>query len=314
MTTIVHRIPTSPHSPAILRGHHSSQELPYSRVVQEYNEIIILIGWLCPHKPISISAARLALTVQKASSQVSLDPALAALKAAPTRTDLTLLLACAYVNHGDGTGARTYTDKLLSQYPDSMTAISLSGQADHILHDFTAWSTMLNTRLAKRPTDHDLLLQSAYEAQDESDFPRARKAFQQIIDSGKATSLEYNGLAWLGLFDSHVDAASIEAGQQANLLTKNSSFNVLHTVACLYAAQGKTSEARQLLLDAMAAANLTAPNSAVWFGFGSIYEQYGVNDAAIAAYRKVTKPEVTVISPTDTWVLAQARLKALHAN
>jgi hypothetical protein len=50
----------------------------------------------------------------------------------------------------------------------------------------------------------------------------------------------------------------------------------------------------------------------VWFGFGSIYEQYGVNDAAINAYRKVEKPDGP-IGATDTWVLAQIRLKALGA-
>ena len=44
----------------------------------------------------------------------------------------------------------------------------------------------------------------------------------------------------------------------------------------------------------------------------AIYEQYGVLDAAIAAYRKVEKPEGP-ITPTDTFVLAQTHLKALHA-
>jgi Tfp pilus assembly protein PilF len=111
-----------------------------------------------------------------------------------------------------------------------------------------------------------------------------------------------------------VDAASIDAGQQANSLTKSSSFNIIHTLACLYAAQGKTTEARQLLLDGMAAANLAEPNSAVWLGFGYIYEQFGADGSAIAAYRKVTKPESTPIDPTDPWVLAQAHLKSLHAD
>ena len=106
---------------------------------------------------------------------------------------------------------------------------------------------------------------------------------------------------------------SIDAGQQATSLNKNS-FNEMHTLACLYAAQGKTSEARQLLLDSMAAANLAEPNSEVWFGFGLIYQQFGADDAAIAAYRKVNKPETAVIYPLDTWVLSQERLKSLHAN
>jgi tetratricopeptide (TPR) repeat protein len=263
--------------------------------------------------PDAIPIAAIALTIQKPSSQVPLDPALAAYKAAPTNTDLVLLLASAYLNHEDGASARTYTDKLVAEYPDSMTAIMLAGRADMLLHDLAAWSNLLNPRLAKRPTDHGLLFQSAYEAEAESDFPRARKVLQQIVDSGKATSVDYNNLAWLGLFEDHVDAASINAGQQATSLNKNS-FDDMHTLACLYAAQGKTSEARQLLLDGMAAANLAEPNSAVWFGFGSIYEQFGANDAAIAAYRKVTRPETTIVDPVDTWVLAQARLKSLQAN
>jgi hypothetical protein len=62
----------------------------------------------------------------------------------------------------------------------------------------------------------------------------------------------------------------------------------------------------------MTAGNLAQPNPEVWFGFGAIYEQYGLADAAIEAFRKVEKPEGTT-SPTDTYVLAQAHLKDLHA-
>ena len=77
------------------------------------------------------------------------------------------------------------------------------------------------------------------------------------------------------------------------------------------AAQGKTTEAWQLLLDATSAGNQAEPNSSVWFG--RIYEQFGENDAAIAAYRKVTPPD-GLINPIDTYNLAQTRLKSLRAN
>ena len=63
----------------------------------------------------------------------------------------------------------------------------------------------------------------------------------------------------------------------------------------------------------MTAANLSEPNSEAWYGFGSIYEKYGVNDAAIEAFRKVEKPEGRT-GPTSTYVLAQSRLKALGAS
>jgi putative nucleotidyltransferase with HDIG domain len=54
--------------------------------------------------------------------------------------------------------------------------------------------------------------------------------------------------------------------------------------ADIYAAQGKTTEARQFLLQAMSSGHFTVPNDPVWLGFGLIYEQCGVRDAAIGAY------------------------------
>jgi len=63
----------------------------------------------------------------------------------------------------------------------------------------------------------------------------------------------------------------------------------------------------------MDAAGLGQPNSAVWFGFGALYEQYGVTGAAVEAFRKVKKPEGR-IDPVDTYVLAQAHLKELKGS
>jgi hypothetical protein len=54
--------------------------------------------------------------------------------------------------------------------------------------------------------------------------------------------------AWSSLFDGKVDAESVRNAQQANMLSQSSSFAELHTLACVYAVQGKTSEARELLL------------------------------------------------------------------
>jgi Flp pilus assembly protein TadD len=263
----------------------------------------------------AIQIAAIALTIQKTASQISLEPAIALYKTTPTanRSDLTLLLACAWLNHKDAAAAKPYISELLEQYPDSITAISLAGQAYAQLKDFAAWSALLNAHLVKRPSDRQLLNQSAFEAESQADFARARKALRLVLDSGKATSNDYNSFAWLALFDNHLDVESIQAGQQANLLSKNSNFADLHTLACLYAVEGKTTEARQLLLDSMAAGNQAEPNSSVWFGFGSIYEQLGEDDAAIAAYRRVTAPEGT-ISPIDTYNLAQASLKRLHSD
>jgi tetratricopeptide (TPR) repeat protein len=230
----------------------------------------------------------------------------------PDQTDLNLLLGQGYVRVGDGANARKAGDALLVNYPDSATAMRLIGMADSLNHNWDHWNTMLNASLVKHPTDRDLLSQKAWAEQAQGDFSTARKTLRQVLDAGQATSNDYNNYSWNALFQDKVDADAIQAAQQANMLSKNSSFAELHTLSCLYAAQGKTTEAKQVLLEAMAAANLGHPNSSAWFAFGAIYEQYGVLDAAIAAYRKVEKPEGP-ITPTDTFVLAQTHLKALHA-
>jgi len=261
------------------------------------------------------TAAASLLTESKSS--LALLPRLVAMrdKATPgqARTNLELLLAHIYLHAEDGPNAKLLTQKLLKQYPDSATAVRLAGQADRLVKDWSAWTSMLDSRLAKRPNDRNLLEQKAEEAEAEGDFIRARKSLRLLLDSGHALADDYNTYAWLSLFKGTADTQAIEAAQQANLLTQNMSLAVLHTLACVYAAQGRTTEARQLLLQAMSSGNLVEPNGQIWYGFGLIYEQYGVPNAAIAAYKRVEKPE-GAISPIDTFVLAQTRLKALHAN
>jgi tetratricopeptide (TPR) repeat protein len=229
------------------------------------------------------------------------------------RLDLGLLLANGYVEAENGPALKIVSAEILAKYPDSYQAIRLAGDADSLLKDWNHWSQMLDSRIARHPDDENLLHQKVYLAEEKGDFASARATEQLVIDKGKATADDYNRFAWSALFDGKVDADVVKAAQQAGMLSNNSSFAELHTLACIYAFQGKTSEARELLLKAMSAENLSEPNAAIWYGFGSIYEQYGIKDAAIDAYRKVEKPEGPIGS-TNTYVLAQARLKALGAQ
>ena len=83
----------------------------------------------------------------------------------------------------------------------------------------------------------------------------------------------------------------------------------MHTLACLYARQGKTKQARDLLLKAMDVASLPEPDSAVWLALAEIAEQYGEADAARTMYARVEKDEAEV--PGSNYSLAQQRLLAL---
>jgi len=232
---------------------------------------------------------------------------------AQERLDLGLLLGYGYETVQDGASLKIISADILAKYPDSYVAIELAGNADTLLKDWNFSNSILEAQLTKHPDDENLLRLKARSAEAQGNFVLARQTRQKLFDNGKANSNDYNGYAWTALFDDKTDDAVIKAAQQATMLTHNGAFGDMHTLACLYAVQGRTTEARDLLLKAMAVQNLSEPNSAVWFGLGSIYEKYGVTDAAIEAYRKVEKPEGQ-FDPTSTWLLAQGRLKALGAT
>jgi tetratricopeptide (TPR) repeat protein len=269
----------------------------------------------------SPTAMRLA-AISLLSGSMSAKPYLAEVSVAREKasgqrqTDLDLLLAIAAIGAEQPDIALPAARRLLEQEPDSLTALRMAGQAFAYKHDAAGWQTMLTPLLVKKPKDHDLLSEQERAYTVSGDFAAAQAAAQKVLDSGKADSSDYNSYAWLGLFHGQIGDDIVKAAQQSNMLTKNSSFAELHTLACIYAAQGRTTEARQVLDQAMYAGNQTEPDSSVWYALGMIYEQYGANAAALAAYGKVQAHELddhTYIDPVSTYVLAQARIKSLSA-
>jgi tetratricopeptide (TPR) repeat protein len=203
---------------------------------------------------------------------------------------------------------------LLDQEPDSTIALNYLGETYLLQADPAGLQALLAPRLKRKPDDHDLLSEQVRAFQAAHDFKSAQAAQQKVLDSGKATPPDYNSYAWLGLFHDDFGDDIVKAAQQSSQMLKNSSFAVLHTLACIYAVQGKTTEAREVLKQAMDANNMVEPDSSVWYALGLIYEQYGAKTAALDAYRRVQAHELddhTFIDPISTYVLAQVRIHAL---
>ena len=230
------------------------------------------------------------------------------------QTDLDLLLAEAAMFAEQPAIGMPAAKRLMEQEPDSVVAMNLAGQGYELQNDAAGWQALLAPRLQKKPDDRDLLVAQLRAYELAHDFKAAKANSQKILDSGKATLGDYNGYAWLGLFHDDLGDDITKAAQQAVQMGKNSGFAELHTLACIYAAQGKTTEARQVLDQAMYAGNMAEPNSEVWYALGLIYEQYGAKTAALDAYRRVQAYEFddhTYVDPTSTYVLAQDRIRAL---
>lgn len=228
------------------------------------------------------------------------------------QTAVDQLLASAYLYAEEYGKAKARADQLLKKYPTSDTAIGLVTPAETKLGDSKAAYALLDAQIKKHPDDRKLLVIESAVAQEQDDFARAAKILQGLLNSGNAEADDYNEFAWNSLFESTVNAADLQAAQQANLLTGRDSFPVLHTLGCVYAAMGKTTEAKQLAQKVMDVLEVARPNSDVWFLYGMIYQQYGANQAAIAAFKRVKKPEGP-IDPVATYVLAQRHLKELKA-
>jgi tetratricopeptide (TPR) repeat protein len=266
--------------------------------------------------PAAMRLAALSLLAGSMDAKPYLDE-IAALREKATgqrQTDLDLLLAVAAMGAEQPALGAPAAKRLLEQEPDSVTALDLAGQGYLYQNNSKDWLAMLAPRLARKPEDHDLLSAQAHALELTHDFKGARAALQKVLDSGKATSNDYNSYAWSGLFDDHLGEDTLKAAQQSAQMAKNASFGSLHTLACVDAAQGKTTEARQVLNQAMSAGNQVEPNSEVWYALGLIYEQYGAKAAALDAYRRVQAHEMDdhiYIDPASTYLLAQARMKAL---
>ena len=235
------------------------------------------------------------------------------------RDNLDVLLATAYLRLLDAPNARAVTSQLLSRYPQSNAAFRLRGQSYALDRDWDSWKALLVKRLQADPDNRQLLIQRATEAVAEGDYEAAAPAYERILDSSQVTPADYTAYAWLSLLNQKPSERAFAAAQQ--LVTNRSSHNYqsLLAVACLSAIQGDTAEAHQGLLDAMSSAHLVQPDAGIWYGFGLIFEQYSVADAAKSAYQRA----VQMSAPSDPFnlpqgvaisTLAEIRLKGLSAR
>ena len=126
------------------------------------------------------------------------------------------------------------------------------------------------------------------------------------------TALDWNNLGWQALFHPPVSEQLLQETQLG--IGPNPGFSELHTVAMLYAELGKTTEARDVIWQAMEDAGIEVTDSAVWLVVGRMAEQFGARAAAAAAYEKIEKPRYEDQMAGSNYVLTQQRLKYLRNN
>ncbi len=203
---------------------------------------------------------------------------------------------------------------LLALRPDSDAAFGYLGRALVRARGWEECRRLAEDRLKRLPDDLTATRLLANVAGRTGDFESAENLYGRLATTGKAEAPDLNNLAWLALFRGGVSEAAIERAQRAVMLTRQGSAADLHTLAALYAETGKTAEARELILKEMQMNGSEEPRPEDWYVFGRIAEQYGVREAALLDYARVTPPDPDADVLQSTYALAQKRLAALKKD
>ncbi|HEV7425151.1 MAG TPA: DUF3857 domain-containing protein [Thermoanaerobaculia bacterium] len=227
-----------------------------------------------------------------------------------TKTWIDMALGGAYTDRKDWKNVVPIAERLTAAYPDSdnafrmhVFALSLSGRTAEA-------EELAKKRLAKKPKDDEALRALSSNAAKARDYAAAAKYAEQLVDDLSPTQNDYNNAAWFELFAGNVTHA-MENARRATAEESQTSAAALHTLATLYAETGKNIEARDALLRTLDKSRRDQPDSSDWYVLGRMAENYGVREAALAAYKRVDKKENDGAS---VWELAQRRLAAMGKN
>jgi tetratricopeptide (TPR) repeat protein len=226
------------------------------------------------------------------------------------RTALDLALAVAYSSLNRHAELAEEARRLVTAFPRSQRAYLLLEGALAGLGRWDELRRFAEERLAVTADDPMPWLTLYGIAGRQGDLDESERVLRRIVESGKAGSFVFNNLAWLALVRGKVDDQAIEHAQRAAALDKYKDPGTLHTLASLYAEQGRTAEAYQLILQALAASSAPRPEPHDWFVFGLLAEHYGLPEAARRYYARVTPPGPGAAESTSTYRLAQRRLAA----
>jgi tetratricopeptide (TPR) repeat protein len=210
-------------------------------------------------------------------------------------------------------------ERLFAAQPDSAAALTAYTTALAFGGRIEDAKAIAAKRLEKQPKDAAALRMLTIIAAKAHDYGAAARYAEQIVEQLTPTAMDYNNAAWFEMFVGDVTHA-LENARRATNDDKTINPAALHTLATVYAETGKNIEARDVLFRTLDLAQRNEPSSSDWYVIGRMAENYGVADAAIAAYKRVQNPEKEkekdeVDEPGGTVrELAEKRLAALAAR
>jgi tetratricopeptide (TPR) repeat protein len=230
------------------------------------------------------------------------------------RTSIDSALVWAYLARKKYPDLLRLCDRLGNDYPLSPLVFRMRVRALRSMNRLDEVREVAEARLKRNQQDPEAMRMLAQLSQYQGKLKQAEEFYRKMIDAGNAVALDFNNLAWLGLFHASADGDSLKLAEHAVELSNGNSAESLHTLAALYAASGKTAEARETILREMEISGANEPTNGDWYVEGLIAEQYGEKEAAVEAYEKVDKPAPGDPEADSPHALARKRLLKLTGN
>jgi len=220
-----------------------------------------------------------------------------------------LALLGGYLDDKDFAKALPIGERMAKAFPDSESAFGAYSAG--LLYGGHAAEAEAQTkkRLERSPRDAMGMRVLMEVAAQKHDYTAAAAVTERVINELTPTVGDYNDAAWIALFTEKNLEKALDYARRASGPESPAASASLHTLAALYAVTGKNVDAREALLKSMDLRYHDMPEAHDWYVLGRMAENYGVRDAAVAAYKRVEedKPDTGL----STWQLAQARLRAM---
>jgi tetratricopeptide (TPR) repeat protein len=193
---------------------------------------------------------------------------------------------------------------------DYITALQRSRDYDRALAEIR----LLTERNSDRDRSRLLYIEIS-----EGNWARAEQELLARQKLGKATASEFNAVAWGGVFEPGAASRAVGYAEEGARSSNRRDYSVLHTLAVLYAEQGRHKLALSTIGEAIALGREHPVSPSAWYVYGRVAEALGFPEDARTYYQRCKEEPRPFIDPVpedetrsrSTWKLAQQRLAQL---
>lgn len=264
--------------------------------------------------PVALRLAALALLVVNSPEYADAEDLQRAAVGLSTPVQLEVLEAARFEigwEAGDGALALQAAENLEKLKPGSAESMRMRAVAYEESGRWQDAEKASRTWIAERPGDPAAKRALVRALNGQGRYADALEFLAPEVRDGTADASQLNSYAWQALRAGAVDAVAVKAAENASGQRQRRDFASSHTLACVYADQGRVADARRVLLQMLEEHPQIDPTDGeIWLIRGLVAESLGESGAATRSYRQIEKPESSTAD--SVYAIAETRIARLE--